>query len=84
MLDTYSARVDYMKKVLNFFSDKEFDYISFGGGYMGEIPTEMKGEFSFEPPFILPDVPVVSLNQNKYKCKIVCQTVESVFSRLIE
>lgn len=50
MIDTYKGRMEYMRKALGLFADKEFKYISLGGGYMGEIPDEMKKEFSFEPP----------------------------------
>lgn len=49
-LDSFKDRFQVLSCILNQMSDYDWNYISFGGGYMGEVDEKLAKEFSFKPP----------------------------------
>lgn len=49
-LETFKKRMNYVKHVLEVTRIDELDYISLGGGYLGEVDNSLAKQFQYIPP----------------------------------
>ena len=78
-IESFKKRTESLKQVLKMFEEVEFEYISMGGGYMGEIPKKMIDEFKFIPPSFDEYSSVIAkefeimMRQRKHKTRLIIE-----------
>lgn len=69
-LSSFSKRMNALERILSVLECRDFDYISVGGGYKGELSSEMKILFGNDAPQYLDYAREVAGSFNKIVCKM--------------